>query len=211
MSRSTSPTPSCPYRETVQAKSSRICSVQVPQQAQPYLPDGRAPRRGALQGHRGRCKSPRVTISRSAPVSSPTNTAGTSLTPGRSGAFGPDTTGPNLLVDVSKGVQYLNEIKDSCRCRFPVGHQGGCLRRGAHARYPIQHHGCHPPRRCHPSWCRSDHADCPSCPVSPLTLLSSPGLQEPMFLVEIQVPESAQGGVYVGVWGCRVSWVCRDD
>ena len=29
-------------------------------------------------------------------------------------AFGPDTTGPNLLVDVTKGVQYLNEIKDSC-------------------------------------------------------------------------------------------------
>jgi len=29
-------------------------------------------------------------------------------------AFGPDTTGSNLLVDVTKGVQYLNEIKDSC-------------------------------------------------------------------------------------------------
>ncbi len=28
-------------------------------------------------------------------------------------------------------------------------------------------------------------------------LLATPGLQEPMFLVEIQVPESAQGGVYV--------------
>jgi elongation factor 2 len=28
--------------------------------------------------------------------------------------FGPDTTGPNLLVDVTKGVQYLSEIKDSC-------------------------------------------------------------------------------------------------
>jgi translation elongation factor EF-G len=28
--------------------------------------------------------------------------------------FGPDGTGPNLFVDVTKGVQYLNEIKDSC-------------------------------------------------------------------------------------------------
>lgn len=28
-------------------------------------------------------------------------------------AFGPEGTGPNLLIDVSKGVQYLNEIKDS--------------------------------------------------------------------------------------------------
>lgn len=28
-------------------------------------------------------------------------------------AFGPEGTGPNLLVDVTKGVQYLSEIKDS--------------------------------------------------------------------------------------------------
>ena len=32
--------------------------------------------------------------------------------------FGPDTTGPNLLVDLTKGVQYLNEIKDSCVAAF---------------------------------------------------------------------------------------------
>ena len=32
--------------------------------------------------------------------------------------FGPDTTGPNLVVDVTKGVQYLNEIKDSCVAAF---------------------------------------------------------------------------------------------
>jgi len=32
--------------------------------------------------------------------------------------FGPDTTGPNLMVDVTKGVQYLNEIKDSCVASF---------------------------------------------------------------------------------------------
>lgn len=32
--------------------------------------------------------------------------------------FGPDTTGPNMLTDVTKGVQYLNEIKDSCVAAF---------------------------------------------------------------------------------------------
>jgi len=32
--------------------------------------------------------------------------------------FGPDTSGPNLLVDVTKAVQYLNEIKDSCEAAF---------------------------------------------------------------------------------------------
>jgi elongation factor 2 len=32
--------------------------------------------------------------------------------------FGPDTTGPNLLVDTTKGVQYMNEIRDSCVAGF---------------------------------------------------------------------------------------------
>ena len=32
--------------------------------------------------------------------------------------FGPDTNGPNLLMDVTKGVQYLNEIKDSVVAGF---------------------------------------------------------------------------------------------
>lgn len=28
--------------------------------------------------------------------------------------FGPENSGPNVLVDATKGVQYMNEIKDSC-------------------------------------------------------------------------------------------------
>ena len=32
--------------------------------------------------------------------------------------FGPDGTGPNLMTDCSKGVQYLNEIKDSVVAGF---------------------------------------------------------------------------------------------
>jgi len=32
--------------------------------------------------------------------------------------FGPDTTGPNMFVDVAKGVQFLNEIKDSVEAAF---------------------------------------------------------------------------------------------
>lgn len=33
-------------------------------------------------------------------------------------SFGPDGTGPNLLIDCTKGVQYLNEIKDSVVAGF---------------------------------------------------------------------------------------------
>ena len=32
--------------------------------------------------------------------------------------FGPDGSGPNIVVDVTKGVQYLNEIKDSVVAGF---------------------------------------------------------------------------------------------
>ena len=32
--------------------------------------------------------------------------------------FGPESTGPNLVCDVTKGVQYLNEIKDSVVAGF---------------------------------------------------------------------------------------------
>lgn len=28
--------------------------------------------------------------------------------------FGPENVGPNLLVDATKGIQFMNEIKDSC-------------------------------------------------------------------------------------------------
>jgi hypothetical protein len=41
--------------------------------------------------------------------------------------FGPDTHGPNLLVDVTKGVQYLNEIKDSCIAAFQWATKEGCI------------------------------------------------------------------------------------
>merc|ERR1712213_14691 len=41
--------------------------------------------------------------------------------------FGPDTTGPNLMIDCTKGVQYLNEIKDSCVAGFQWASKEGVL------------------------------------------------------------------------------------
>jgi len=41
--------------------------------------------------------------------------------------FGPDTSGPNLLVDVTKAVQYLNEIKDSCEAAFQWATKEGVM------------------------------------------------------------------------------------
>merc|ERR1711935_670976 len=41
--------------------------------------------------------------------------------------FGPETTGANLLVDISKQCQYLNEIADSCEAAFQWATKEGQL------------------------------------------------------------------------------------
>jgi len=41
--------------------------------------------------------------------------------------FGPDTNGPNMLVDTAKGVQFLNEIKDSMEAAFQWATKEGVL------------------------------------------------------------------------------------
>ncbi|KAH8648762.1 P-loop containing nucleoside triphosphate hydrolase protein [Tricladium varicosporioides] len=109
--------------------------------------------------------------------------------------FGPDTTGANLLVDQTKAVQYLNEIKDSVVSGFQWASREGPI-----AEEPMRS-------------CRFNimdvtlHADAihrgggqliPTARrvLYAAALLAEPGLLEPVFLVEIQVPESAMGGVY---------------
>jgi elongation factor 2 len=109
--------------------------------------------------------------------------------------FGPETTGPNLMVDVSKGVQYLNEIKDSCVAGFQwATKEGACAEENMRGiRFNIMDVTLHTD-----SIHRGTGQIMPTARRVCLAaqLLSTPGLQEPMFLVEIQVPESAQGGVY---------------
>jgi elongation factor 2 len=41
--------------------------------------------------------------------------------------FGPEGTGPNIVVDVTKGVQYLNEIKSSVIAGFQGAAKQGVL------------------------------------------------------------------------------------
>lgn len=44
---------------------------------------------------------------------------GWDLTEGRKiMSFGPEGSGPNLIVDLTKGTQYLNEVKDSIVAGF---------------------------------------------------------------------------------------------
>ncbi|KAI0782507.1 elongation factor 2 [Irpex lacteus] len=109
--------------------------------------------------------------------------------------FGPDTTGPNLLVDVTKGVQYLNEIKDSCVAAFQWATKEGvcCEENVRGVRFNILdvtllsdaiHRGG---GQVIPMCRRVCYAAC---------LLADPGLLEPVYLVEIQCTESVVGGVH---------------
>ncbi|KAK9472169.1 P-loop containing nucleoside triphosphate hydrolase protein [Dipodascopsis tothii] len=109
--------------------------------------------------------------------------------------FGPDGNGPNLVVDQTKAVQYLNEIKDSCVAAFqwatkegPVfgenlrGIRVNILDVVLHA--DAIHRGG---GQIIPTMRRVVYA---------ATLLAEPRIQEPVFLVEIQCPENAIGGIY---------------
>jgi elongation factor 2 len=100
-----------------------------------------------------------------------------------------------LLVDQTKAVQYLNEIKDSVVSGFQWASREGPLAeepmRGI--RFNILDVTLH-----------ADAIHRGAGQIMPTTrrvlyasqLLAKPVLQEPVFLVEIQVPESAMGGVY---------------
>ncbi|KAL1934061.1 hypothetical protein VTP01DRAFT_6243 [Rhizomucor pusillus] len=109
--------------------------------------------------------------------------------------FGPDATGPNLVVDVTKAVQYLNEIKDSCVAAFQWATKEGPLAeehmRGC--RFNILDVVLHADAihrgggQIIPTFRRVVYAS---------VLTASPGIQEPMYLVEIQCPENAVGGIY---------------
>ena len=109
--------------------------------------------------------------------------------------FGPNGTGPNTVVDASKGVQYLNEVKDSVIAGFEWVTREGVLSEEAMRGV------------CFKIYDVTLHADAihrgggqiiPTCRrvfyASQLT--ASPNLLEPIFLVEIMCPQTVIGGVY---------------
>merc|ERR1712157_637582 len=109
--------------------------------------------------------------------------------------FGPDTTGPNMVIDMTKGVQYLNEIKDSVVAALQWASKDGPLAeenmRGI--AFEIEdvvlyadaiHRGG---GQIIPTSRRVMYAS---------ELTAGPRLMEPVYLVEIQCPEQAIGGVY---------------
>ncbi|KIW02733.1 elongation factor 2 [Verruconis gallopava] len=109
--------------------------------------------------------------------------------------FGPDTTGPNVLVDQTKAVQYLNEIKDSVVSGFQWATREGPIAEEPmrSTRFNIQDVTLH-----------ADAIHRGGGQIIPTArrvlyaalLLAEPSILEPVYLVEIQVPEQAMGGIY---------------
>jgi len=109
--------------------------------------------------------------------------------------FGPDTNGPNILIDCTKGVQYLNEIKDSVVAGFQWASKEGVLcdenMRGVRFNiYDVTLHADAIHRgggQIIPTARRVLYAS---------ALTAAPRLMEPVYQVEIQCPENAVGGIY---------------
>jgi len=109
--------------------------------------------------------------------------------------FGPDGTGPNLLIDCTKGVQYLNEIKDSVVGGFQWATKEGPLadenlRSVRFNIYDVTLHADAIHRgggQIIPTARRVLYA---------AALTAKPRIMEPVYLCEIQCPESAVGGIY---------------
>lgn len=109
--------------------------------------------------------------------------------------FGPDGTGPNVVVDQTKAVQYLAEIKDSVVAAFQWATKEGPIfgEQMRSVRVNILDVVLHADAihrgggQIIPTMRRATYAG---------FLLAEPRIQEPVFLVEIQCPESAVGGIY---------------
>jgi elongation factor 2 len=123
--------------------------------------------------------------------------------------FGPENTGPNILTDVSKGVQYLNEIKDSVVAAFNWATKDG----------PITEENVRSVRfNIHDVTLHADAIHRGGGQIIPCArrvfyaamLTATPCLMEPVFLVEIQCPESAMGGIY-GVLNRRRGHVFAEE
>jgi elongation factor 2 len=109
--------------------------------------------------------------------------------------FGPDGTGPNILVDCTKGVQYLNEIKDSVVAGFQWATKEGvlCEEHMRAVRFNIFDVTLHAD-----AIHRGGGQIIPTARkvLYACVLTAEPRLQEPVYLVEIQCPENAVGGIY---------------
>jgi len=109
--------------------------------------------------------------------------------------YGPDGRGPNVIVDVTKGVQNMNEMKDSFVAAWQWATKEGvmCDENMRGIRVNIEDITMHADAihrgggQIIPTARRVAYACC---------LTAAPRMVEPMFIVDIQTVEHAMGGIY---------------
>lgn len=123
--------------------------------------------------------------------------------------FGPDNCGPNMFLDATKGIQYLNEIKPHVQAAFQWATAQGAL-------CGEEMYGC--------TYKLVDavlHQDaihrgsgqimpCARSAILAAELVSKPMLMEPIYLVEIQCPIDVSSNIY-NVMGRRRGEVISDE
>ena len=109
--------------------------------------------------------------------------------------FGPNVTGPNVLVDQASGVQYLDKVRDHLLSSFDWVTKEGVLTeepmRGA--RFNITDALIHADN---PHRSAAQMVPCARRVFYASQLTASPRFMEPVFLVEIQCPDTVRGVVY---------------
>jgi elongation factor 2 len=110
-------------------------------------------------------------------------------------SFGPDGMGPNMVVDVTKGVQYLNEIKESVNSGFQWGTRAGplCDEQVRGVVFKVLDVTLH-----------ADAIHRGMGQILPTArrvmfasmYTASPTLMQPMYIADIAVPVDSTGGVY---------------
>lgn len=123
--------------------------------------------------------------------------------------YGPDNRGPNVVVDVTKGVQNMGEVKDSFVAAWQWATREGVLcdesMRGVRVNVEdVVMHADSIHRgggQIIPTARKVFYACC---------LSATPRLMEPMFIVDIQTVESAMGGIY-GVLNRRRGMIIGEE
>jgi elongation factor 2 len=182
------------YRETVNGKSSEICLSKSPNKHNRLYMTAEPLAKGLPEAiDEGKVTSRDEVKARARVLSTEFEWDPTDAR--KIWCFGPDSNGPNICTDVSKGVQYLNEIKDSVVAAFNWATKDGvmCEENVRGCRFNI-----------HDVTLHADAIHRGGGQIIPTArrcfyacmLTAEPALMEPIYLVEIQCPEQAMGGIY---------------
>eukprot|EP00178_Gracilaria_changii_P009331 TRINITY_DN2733_c0_g1_i1.p1 TRINITY_DN2733_c0_g1~~TRINITY_DN2733_c0_g1_i1.p1 ORF type:complete len:267 (+),score=39.13 TRINITY_DN2733_c0_g1_i1:349-1149(+) len=116
-------------------------------------------------------------------------------TAGKIWGFGPLGEGPNLIVDMTQGCQYMNEIKEHMFTGFGIVTKSGvlCEENMRGVRFNVVD-----------TYLHQDSIHRGGGQITPATrrvlyateLLAEPTLQEPIFQVEVTCPNTVTGAIY---------------